>query len=291
MEELEYRKLPSKILSMNWKYAVVFLIGAIVFACSDDDDKDKFDPVAQALIDDDLLVEFLQTHYLTEEKVIDTILNNETSLFSLVDVENVRQNSIDYKLYYYIDKSGIGISPTINDSVHVRYKGFLLDSTQFDENLSYTSSKSWFHLPGTITGFRYGASKFKSGMRVIYPDESFGYEAAGSGIFFMPSGLAYANIGSGRVPENAPIYYFFELGRVVEADVDNDLVKNNDEDIDGNGDVIGDDTDGDGLSDYVDADDDNDGILTRDEDTNGDGDPRNDDDDNDGIPNYLDADS
>lgn len=277
---------------MNWKYALIFIVGSLVFACNDDDDnKVDFDPVEQALIDDQLLVEFLQTHYLTEDKVIDTILNNEISLFSLADVETIEANDIDYKMYYYIDSDGIGTNPTINDSVHVRYKGFLLDSTQFDENLSYTSSKSWFHLPGTITGFRHGAKHFRSGERVIYPDESFGYEESGSGIFFMPSGLAYGNLGSGSVPVNAPIYYFFELGRVVEADVDNDLVKNNDEDIDGNGDVIGDDTDGDGISDYRDADDDNDGILTRDEDSDGDGDPRNDDDDNDGIPNYLDADS
>lgn len=291
-EGREYCKLQSKILSMKWKYAFAFVLGALIFACNNDDDnKVDFDPVAQALIDDELLVEFLQTHYLTEEKTIDTILNNETSLYSLVDVENVDFNSIDYKLYYYIDQNGIGPSPTINDSVHVTYKGFLLDSTQFDQNLSYTSGKSWFHLPGTITGFRHGAKQFRSGERVIYPDESFGYENAGNGIFFMPSGLAYGSIGSGGVPVNAPIYYFFELGRVVEADGDNDLIKNNDEDINGDGDVIGDDTDDDGISNYADADDDNDGILTRDEDSNGDGDPRNDDDDNDGIPNYLDKDS
>lgn len=277
---------------MKWKYVAALLLGALIFACNNDDDnKVKFDPVEQALIDDELLVEFLQTHYLNEDKAIDTILNNETSLYSLVDVENVEANDIDYKLYYYVDSDGVGANPTINDSVHVLYKGFLLDSTQFDQNLSYTSGKSWFHLPGTITGFRYGAKQFRSGERVIYPDESFGYENAGSGIFFMPSGLAYGNNGSFNVPVNAPIYYFFELGRVVEADIDNDLVKNNDEDIDGNGDVIGDDTDGDGISDYQDVDDDGDGILTRDEDSNGDGDPRNDDDDNDGIPNYLDKDS
>ena len=275
---------------MNWRYAVIFLAGLMIFAC-DDDDNDKGNPVDQALIDDELLIEFLQTHYLTEDKTIDTILNNETPLYSLVDVENVTRNDIDYKMYYFVDKNGIGEQPTINDSVHILYQGFLLNGSEFDQNLSYTSTKSWFHLPSTIPGFRYGAAKYRSGEQVIFPDESFGYEGAGSGIFFMPSGLAYGPNGSFNIPENAPLYYFFELGRVVEADIDNDLVSNNDEDINGDGDVIGDDTDGDGVDDYADRDDDNDGILTRDEDTNGDGDPRNDDDDNDGIPNYLDADS
>ena len=277
---------------MKWKYGLVLLLGIFVFACNnDDDDKDNFDPVEQAVIDDALLVEFLQTHYLNEDKAIDTILGNETPLYDQVDVDIIERDDIDYKLYVYIDNPGVGVNPTINDSVHVLYKGFLLDSIQFDANLNYTSPRSWFHLASTITGFRYGATHYKSGNQVINPDESFEYDEAGNGIFFMPSGLAYGNNGSFNVPANAPIYYFFEVGRVIESDLDNDLVKDNDEDIDGDGDVLGDDTDGDGISDYVDVDDDGDGIFTRDEDIDGDGDPRNDDTDGDGIPNYLDADS
>lgn len=273
------------------KYLLTFLLAVVVFACSDDDDKDNHDPVAQALIDDEVLIEFLRTHYLTPEKAIDTILNNETPLYDLVSSEQIEYNEINYKMYYYVDQQGIGNNPTRNDSVHILYKGFLLDSTQFDQNLSYTSSKSWFHLPITIPGFRYGATYFKEGEKVVYPDESFGYENAGSGIFFMPSGLAYGKTGSFAIPENSCLYYFFELGRVVRADADQDLLSNNEEDRDGNGDAIGDDSDEDGISDYLDPDDDNDGVLTKDEDTDGDGDPRNDDSDGDGIPNYLDADS
>jgi MYXO-CTERM domain-containing protein len=51
------------------------------------------------------------------------------------------------------------------------------------------------------------------------------------------------------------------------------------------------DSDDDGLIDAVDSDDDGDGIETVDEDIDGDGDPTNDDTDSDGIPNYLDPDS
>jgi len=276
---------------MKLKFLLTFLLAGLVFACSSDDDKDNHDPVAQALIDDETLVEFLRTHYLTPEKAIDTITNNETPLYDLVSSEQIEYNEISYKMYYYVDQQGIGKNPTRNDSVHILYKGFLLDSTQFDQNLSYTSSKSWFHLPITIPGFRYGATYFQEGEKVIYPDESFGYENAGNGIFFMPSGLAYGPTGSFAIPENSCLYYFFELGRVVRADADQDLLTNNEEDINGDGDAIGDDSDGDGLSDYLDPDDDNDGILTKNEDTDGDGDPRNDDSDGDGVPNYLDADS
>jgi gliding motility-associated-like protein len=49
------------------------------------------------------------------------------------------------------------------------------------------------------------------------------------------------------------------------------------------------DTDGDGVYDHVDTDDDGDGLLTIQEDLNGNGDPTDDDTDFDGIPNYLES--
>ena len=107
----------------------------------------------------------------------------------------------------------------------------------------------------------------------------------------MPSGLGYGYNGTFTIPGNAILYYFLDMGKVVVADFDGDLVSNNDEDIDGDGTVSNDDTDGDGTPDYADPDDDGDLILTKSEDTDGDGDPKNDDTDGDGIPNYLDSDS
>lgn len=281
-------------MKMKLKYIFLLILGIGIFSCNDDDDpkEEPYDPVAQALIDDAVLIEFLQSHYLTPEKQIDTITNGETPLYDIVTTDAIEYNEIDYKIYYYVDQQGIGVQSSRNDSVQILYQGFLLDSIKFDENTSYTSNKSWFHLPNTIPGFRYGVSYFKEGEKVIFPDESFGYENTGSGVFFMPSGLGYANIGSGgAIPPNAPIYYFLDLGRVVIADVDGDTVSNNDEDVDGDGDVTNDDTDEDGVANYNDVDDDNDEILTKDEDANGDGDPTNDDTDGDGIPDYLDADS
>lgn len=74
---------------------------------------------------------------------------------------------------------------------------------------------------------------------------------------------------------------------------DNDTILAELEDINGNGDLNDDDTDGDGIPNYLDTDDDGDNILTRDEkpDPNGDG-LLNDaqDTDGDGIADYLDSD-
>ena len=65
------------------------------------------------------------------------------------------------------------------------------------------------------------------------------------------------------------------------------------EDINGNGDLTDDDTDGDGLPNYIDADDDGDNVLTKDEDPDPNGDNVLDDalnTDGDDTPNYLDPD-
>lgn len=279
---------------MRLRYLIPILFALIVFSCNNDDDPDfePHDPVAQALIDDAILVEYLQTHYLTDDNEVEEITGSETPLYQEVEVDDITLNDIDYKLYYYNDNEGVGVNPSSSDSVQVLYKGMNLVGGQFDENLSYTTAKSWFHLPNLIAGWQYGMPHFKSGTKIDYPDESFGYENAGNGIIFIPSGLAYGPNGSASgILGNECIFFFVEVGAVVEADADNDGVINSDEDINGDQLVANDDTDGDFIPDFVDPDDDGDGILTRNEDANGDGDPRNDDSDGDGIPDYLDSDS
>lgn len=105
--------------------------------------------------------------------------------------------------------------------------------------------------------------------------------------------LTINNIISTCLPEGA-CYSFGTLGSeyCIEvcnfADIDNDGASNDLEDINGNGDLSDDDTDGDGIPNFEDADDDGDGVPTVEEDTNENGDLTDDDEDEDGIPNYLD---
>lgn len=72
------------------------------------------------------------------------------------------------------------------------------------------------------------------------------------------------------------------------ADQDGDLVPDAQEDRNGDGTLVNDDTDQDGIPDYMDADDDADVLPTAQEDGNHNGDPTDDDGDGDGIPAYLD---
>jgi hypothetical protein len=71
-------------------------------------------------------------------------------------------------------------------------------------------------------------------------------------------------------------------------DSDSDGIFDIDEDLSGDGNLDNDDTDGDGIPNYLDEDDDGDGVNTADEDRDNDGDPTTDDSDGDQIPDYLD---
>jgi len=265
----------------------ILTLGLIITACNKDD-KDNFNATEQAVIDDEALVKYLQTHYLNEEDGgIWTIDANQTPLMDQVDVQNITENDIAYKLYYLVEKVGVGIAPTSSDSVLTTYTGMTLDSIVFDSRESII----WLPLTGVITGWSYGFTNFNAGTKIINPDESFNYTDYGQGILFIPSGLAYGNRGSSGISPNTPLVFQITLQDVHLADHDNDSILSSKENYDGDNNVKNDDTDKDGVPDYLDPDDDGDGVLTKNEDANGDGNPLNDDTDGDGIPDYLDADT
>jgi len=279
------------------KFRNLFFILAIalaVFSCKkdDDDSSTNFDAAAQSIIDDEVLIEYLKTHYLVEENGgLDTITNGETPLMEQVEIQEITKNDILYKLYYLVEEVGVGSVGSKLDSVFVDYTGMLLDSTVFDSRKA-----TWFDLTsilygGGASGFAYGMEKLKTGEKIIYEDEYFEYNNAGKGIFFLPSGLGYQNFGQGTIQPNDPLIFQIKLNAVNKSDHDNDGILSENEDLNNDGDLSNDDTDGDGSPNFVDADDDGDGILTIDEDANEDGDPTNDDTDGDGIPDYLDKDN
>lgn len=278
---------------MKLKYLVPILTLLITFfSCNkdNDDDTEIFDAAAQSIIDDELLVDYLQSHYyipaLDNEPfgTVDTLMNNELSLFSQVETQNITHNDISYNLYYLLIEQGVNDSPTRYDSVFVKYRGFRLDSVKFDESTNFNTTRSWLDLNSVIQGWKYGFPNFKSGNNVSEPGEPISFEDNGKGILFIPSGLAYGNSGASSIPPNAPLLFHIELALVVTADNDNDGVLNMHEDINGNGETADDDTDGDGFPNYVDPDDDGDGTLTKDESITEDA-------DGDGIVDYLDPDT
>jgi gliding motility-associated-like protein len=91
--------------------------------------------------------------------------------------------------------------------------------------------------------------------------------------------------GGGVTVQSVTVEFLFN-----NSDSDGDSVLDIDEDLNKDSDFSNDDTDNDGIPDYLDEDDDGDGIPTLDEDLDHNGTPGNDDTDGDSIPNYLDPD-
>lgn len=273
------------------KFKNLFFILALstsIFSCSkDNNSSSNFDAAKQALDDDATLITYLQTHYLNDDGGIWTIKNGESPLMDQVEMQAIAKNDISYKLYYLKQSAGVTIAPSRADSVLVKYTGMLLDSTVFDAPQTHV----WQQLTDVIDGWSYGFTNFKGGTRMVNADESFSYENSGKGLLFIPSGLAYSNIGRSTIPPNAPLVFQITLNEVNIADNDNDGVTTILEDQDRDGNVKNDDTDGDLIVNYLDVDDDNDGKLTKDEDTNGNGNWFDDDTDGDGTANFLDKDN
>lgn len=98
-------------------------------------------------------------------------------------------------LYYSIENAGTGVQPKPTDEVEVRYKGYLLDGTVFDQTDS--GKTAVFYLGGLIPGWQIAIPLLKEG---------------GKGIFIHPSYLAYGPRGAGNlIGPNEVLVFEIEL--------------------------------------------------------------------------------
>ena len=313
-------------------YILLIAVLLIGYSCGDDDDDGlvevpEADRTEQQAIDNDSLVNFLQTHYIDEsllmnnsevsfndieitELPVDGELPNpddNTLLIDLVEVLTTTYFDAEYEYYILkINQGGAENSPNFSDKVRVSYEGTLMDDTVFDSSLTPVD----FDLTSTIAGWGRVLPEFNNAEGfTINSDGTVTYNNPGIGVMFLPSGLGYFSAAAGTVPVYSNLIFKFKVFQSEVNDHDFDNVPSHLEDINGDYDLTNDNSDDDTFADFVDSDDDNDGTLTIDEDlepdsdltvdrdgdgdpTNdiGDGDPTNDDTDGDGIPNYLDSD-
>jgi hypothetical protein len=192
---------------------------------------------------------------------------------------SVSLHDITYKLYYLVLRNGTGISPCNVDGVLASYKGEYLErlttagvtaltATPFEE-VKYP--QSFFSLFSVIPGWSEIFPQFKTGTYTSNSDGTVSYNDFGAGVMFIPSGLAYYAAGKGTIPAYAPLVFGFKLYEIQRTDQDGDGVMSFQEDINGDGYmrvlatgvVNPDDTDGDGIPNFLDADDDADGVSTK----------------------------
>ena len=291
---------------------LAMLLAVSLSSCGSDDNnttepEELRDFLEQSITDDALLVDYLSNHFYNYEDFpraddtevtisIDTISGDNADKTPMI--EQVQQLSVpitdengavtNHTLYYLVAQQGSELEkkPSIVDSTYVSYRGELLTGTIFDQR----NTPIWFDNIRVVSGFRYGLQNFAPGTFSQDTDGTISFRDYGQGILFMPSGLGYYSSPQGLIPAYAPIVFTVSVYTSNVADHDNDGVFSIEEDPDGDGNPLNDDTDGDGTPNLLDFDDDGDGILTSLE-LDVDNDGIIDDTDNDGIPDYLDSNS
>lgn len=125
------------------------------------------------------------------------------------DVKEIREyisnNKLDAKetnsgLFYVVNEIGTGNHPYANDNVTVRYKGYTLDGSVFDQS---DEDGITLNLQQVIKGWTEGIPKFKEG---------------GKGILLIPSKLGYGESGSssGSIDPNTVLIFDIDLLTIVE---------------------------------------------------------------------------
>lgn len=212
---------------------------------------------------------------------------------------DVYSNDVTYKVYFLTLRKGVGSSPTNTDKVVAAYTGTLLDNTVFDTSHGYGGQ--WLLFPYSnptdnattvIEGWSEIFPQFKTGTSSTAGNGVISYKDFGAGVMFLPSGLGYYSQAQTGIPAYSPIVFSFKLfdlqrmdnefsnttsGRVFIGDGIPDYL----EDLNNDGYLYDynlnktkypnppadwvkeNDTDGDGISDFLDFDDDGDGFTTR----------------------------
>lgn len=256
-----------------FKIILLLAVATTFLACPSDDAPRV--PPARPYADvyqEDLakIEEFLDTHYVEVDADFNTEFfeipegGTQTPISAMPELESINRNvhDISYKIYYLKLREGVGESPTRVDSSFVSYKGNLMSdiSITFDQSINPV----WFPLEDVVRGWGEIIPQFKTGTHIANPDGTVTFNDYGAGVMFLPSGLGYFNTATGNIPSYSPLIFNFKLFNLQYRDHDRDgILSKYEYGPDFNAEAN--DTDEDGIPDYIDVDDDGDGHLTKNE--------------------------
>ena len=281
-------------------YFILLLVGISLVSCnkSDDDEAEAVplrDYKEQYKADNDSIIKYLKTNYIKEvtanfDIVIEKIPagGTQTSIWNQTTyplaTRKVYSNDVNYEVYYLVLNKGVGNTPANTDKIVASYSGNLLDNTVFDTSNGY--GRKFFLFPydasttdtfTVIEGWSEIFPQFKTGTSTTDSQGVVTYKDFGAGVMFLPSGLAYFGNATTAIPAYTPIAFSFKLYDLEFLDHDHDGVFDYQEDVNHDGYMydfrnttkyptppatLFDDTDGDGLADFIDIDDDGDGYTT-----------------------------
>ncbi|WP_026727525.1 FKBP-type peptidyl-prolyl cis-trans isomerase [Flavobacterium denitrificans] len=214
-----------------------------------------------------------------------------------LESREVYNRDVNYTVYYLTLRKGTGEAPCNTDRIYASYTGNLLNGTVFDTSYGYGTSFELFVYSDNpvIDGWSEIFPKFRTGTSTTSADGVITYDNYGAGVMFLPSGLAYYSNPKEKIPSYSCLVFSFKLFGLLRLDhdikingtavtSDPDGIPDYFEDVnkEGNNNGIGyvydlrdkvrypnppawmiDDTDGDGIADFLDVDDDGDGYTTR----------------------------
>ncbi|WP_281232152.1 FKBP-type peptidyl-prolyl cis-trans isomerase [Flavobacterium gelatinilyticum] len=278
-------------------YFILLLAGAAIVSCNKSDDDDVVtvplrDYAEQYKADNDSIVKYLKTNYMTVTADLDVTFakipagGTQQSIWDQKEyplkTREVYDDAITYTVYYISFNEGTVDNPMNTDRIYASYTGYTLGNVMFDS--SYNVPGIW-DLDGSgsrgvfVDGWKEIFPQFKTAKRSDKPgaDGAYTYTGYGAGVMFLPSGLAYYASAGTKYAAYSPMIFSFKLFDLTRLDHDFDGIYDVDEDLNGDGyvydfrnttkypnppaDLI-DDTDKDGIPDFLDADDDNDGYST-----------------------------
>jgi FKBP-type peptidyl-prolyl cis-trans isomerase FkpA len=282
---------------MDRIFKIAFLLVLSIFgliSCNQDDSASATPPepfATQYPKDLAKIDAYLDTHkmYVTADKDVtfeeiptpntanlQTIRQEFNPMVKTVDIEGV-----SHKIYYISLSPGVKERPTRVDSIFIDYKGDYINGTSQEIpntdsptapkkyrkniNFDYSQSPLWFITSSTIQAFGEIFPFFQTGTSSLNPDGTVAYTNFGAGVMFLPSALGYYNRPTSTIPSYSPLIFSFKLKSVNYVDNDFDRIDSRFEDVNGDGNYLNDDTDGDGKYNFLDQDDDGDGVSTKNE--------------------------
>ncbi|WKV13445.1 FKBP-type peptidyl-prolyl cis-trans isomerase [Marivirga harenae] len=127
---------------------------------------------------------------------------------------NIEANRTESGLFYIVTQEGSGEQPQQGDSVSVNYVGKLMDGTVFDTSYEELAQEAGVYNENRT----YSPFSFPIGKRQVIAGWDEGLMLLNEGskaTFYIPSGLAYGQRGSGRrIPPNSPLIFDVELVEV-----------------------------------------------------------------------------
>ena len=136
-----------------------------------------------------------QTETTDTQVAEDTVVVEEVVEQQAVFVDTTGYTTTASGLKYKVVKEGTGAMPKAEDTVEVHYTGKLLDGTVFDSSVERGETIS-FPLNGVIKGWTEGLQLMKEGAK---------YE------FYIPSDMAYGEVGTQGIPPNSTLIFTVEL--------------------------------------------------------------------------------